>query len=68
MATFSQNIRKIEGQAVYAPEMRTAISEALQQAIDVDITIDGLVTVTTTPIAQTTNEYLLTFTVSEPNE
>ena len=34
MATFEQNLAKIRGQAVYGPEMREAIAEALEQADD----------------------------------
>ena len=35
MATFQQNLAKIRGEAVYAPEMRDAIAEALEQSIDI---------------------------------
>lgn len=41
MASFSENIAKIRGQAVYGPEMRTAIADALMQALGLDI--DGFV-------------------------
>ena len=34
MATFEQNLAKIRGQAVYGPEMREAIAEAIEQADD----------------------------------
>ena len=35
MATFEQNLAKIRGQAVYGPEMREAIAEAIEQTDDV---------------------------------
>lgn len=35
MATFQQNLAKIRGEAVYAPEMRDAIAEALEQSIEI---------------------------------
>lgn len=34
MATFEQNLAKIRGQAIYGPDMRTAIAEAIEQADD----------------------------------
>ena len=37
MATFAQNIGKIRGDAVYGPEMRTAIADAIMQSVNVDI-------------------------------
>lgn len=35
MATFEENLRKIRGEAIYGPEMRAAIAEAITQADDV---------------------------------
>lgn len=34
MATFEQNLAKIRGQAVYGPDMREAIAEAIEQTDD----------------------------------
>lgn len=34
MATFQQNLAKIRGEAIYGPEMRTAIADAIEQADD----------------------------------
>lgn len=60
MATFVQNIRKIKGEAVYGTEMRNAIAEAIQQALDLNIEGEGIVFCTLTPIASTDGDYLLT--------
>ena len=35
MATFEENIRKIRGEAIYGPEMRTAIADAITQSTHV---------------------------------
>lgn len=34
MATFIENIAKIRGQAIYGPDMREAIAEAIEQSDD----------------------------------
>ena len=59
MATFLQNIRKIRGEAVYGNEMRTAIADSIMQAIDLDVSGDGLVLFTVTPIPNEQGDYLL---------
>lgn len=59
MATFLQNIRKIRGEAVYGNEMRTAIADSIMQAIDLDVSGDGLVLFTVTPIPDEQGDYLL---------
>ena len=62
MATFAQNIRKIRGEAIYGPDMRTAIADALEQAINLDISGEDVTTVEVSKIAQTEDDYLITFT------
>ena len=36
-SSFNENIRKIRGTAVYGPEMRNAIVDAIIQALDVEV-------------------------------
>lgn len=60
MATFQENIRKIRGEAIYGQDMRTAIADAITQAIDLDVEGDGLVLFDVTPIPEIQGDYLLT--------
>ena len=60
MATFEQNIRKIRGEAIHGKEMRTAIADAVQQAVHLDITVEGHVYVELTRI-ESSNDYRLQF-------
>ena len=60
MASFIENLRKIRGEAVYGQEMRTAIADAIEQAIDLDINGDGgVVFFTLSPIVSSDEDYLL---------
>lgn len=60
MATFLQNIRKIQGEAVYGEEMREAIAEAIQQTMGLDIDgNDGVVFFSLSPVPDTSNDFLL---------
>lgn len=60
MATFAQNIRKIRGEAIYGPEMRTAIAEAIQQTMNLDIEASGdMVLFDLIPIQDTPGDYTL---------
>ena len=34
MATFAENLAKIRGQAIYGPDMREAIAQAIEQSDD----------------------------------
>lgn len=61
-ANFMQNIRKIRGEAVYGQEMRTAIADAIVQAIDLDVSGEGLVLFTLTKIDPDKDDYLLEIT------
>ena len=62
MATFSKNIKKIQGEAYLGTDMRTAIAEALQQVADVDISIDNEVVLIIDRIGQT-NDYQIEFVI-----
>ena len=65
MATFEQNIRKIRGEAIYGPEMRTAIADAIQQSMDLDIDgNEGTVFFDLSPIEDVPDDYLLTISNS----
>ena len=65
MATFEQNIRKIRGEAIYGPEMRTAIADAIQQSMDLDIDgNEGTVFFALSPIEDVPDDYLLTISNS----
>lgn len=57
MASFSENIAKIRGQAVYGPEMRTAIADALMQALGLDI--DGFVFFILNPMVDSEEDFEL---------
>ena len=60
MATFIQNIRKIRGQAIYGPEMRDAIAEAIQQTMSLDVEgSEDVVLFTVTPIQDAPGDFLL---------
>ena len=61
MATFVQNIKNIRGEAVYGPDVRESIAEAIAQAIDLDIGGDDLVFVTLTRITGSSDDFLLSF-------
>lgn len=66
MATFEQNIRKIQGEAVYGQDMRRAIADAIQQSMDLDIDgNDGTVYFTLTPISGTEDDYFLSINNGE---
>lgn len=66
MATFEQNIRKIRGEAIYGPDMRTAIADAIQQTMNLDIDgNDGTVYFVLTPITGTTNDFALSINNGE---
>ena len=60
MPTFEQNIRKIRGEAIYGKEIRTAIADAVQQAVNLDISAEGDVLVELVRIGST-NDYKLVF-------
>lgn len=57
MASFSENIAKIRGQAVYGPEMRTAIADALMQALGLDV--DGFVFFILNPMIDSEEDFEL---------
>ena len=57
MASFSENIAKIRGQAVYGPEMRTAIADALMQALRLDV--DGFVFFILNPMIDSEEDFEL---------
>lgn len=57
MASFSENIAKIRGQAVYGPEMRTAIADALMQALGLDV--DGFVFFVLNPMVDSEEDFEL---------
>ena len=57
MASFSENIAKIRGQAVYGPDMRTAIADALMQALGLDV--DGFVFFVLHPITGVDEDFEL---------
>ena len=59
MATFEKNLEKIRGEAIRGNDMRTAIADALIQAIDFDVSGDGTVIVYVTKISETIDDYLL---------
>ena len=61
MATFMQNIRNIREEAVYGPDIRTSIAEAIMQAIDLDISGDDMIFVTLTEIVESPGDYILGF-------
>ena len=61
MATFVQNIKNIRGEAVYGPDVRESIAEAITQAIDLDISGDDMVFVTLTEIVESPDDFLLSF-------
>lgn len=80
MATFEQNLAKIRGQAIYGPDMREAIAEAIEQADDqvqadiraVDgriesmrVIIDEHVLYVNTEQIGTTDDYLISITEGE---
>lgn len=61
MATFEQNIRKIRGEAIYGTDVRSAIAEAIQQTMNLDIEgSTGTVYFSVTPIQNSVDDYLLT--------
>ena len=37
MATFQQNIDNIRGEAIYGPDIRESIAEAIEQAVGIDV-------------------------------
>lgn len=63
MASFTENIAKIRGQAVYGPEMRTAIADALMQALELDI--DGFVFFILREIPNENEDFMLEIVNSE---
>ena len=65
MATFEQNIRNIQGDAVYGPDVRASIAEAITQAIDLDISGEGAPVFNVEPIASTPGDYLLSIINAE---
>lgn len=66
MATFEQNIRNIRGEAIYGPDMRASIAEAIQQTMDLDIDgNDGTVFFIVTPISGTVDDFFLTISNGE---
>ena len=66
MATFEQNIRNIRGEAIYGPDMRTSIADAIQQAMALDINgNEGTVYFIVTPISGTDEDFFLTINNGE---
>lgn len=62
MATFVKNIEKIRGTAIYGPDMREAIAQAIGQAMNLDLSGTDFAMVNVSPISGTTGEYMLTMT------
>ena len=67
MATFSENINKIRGEAIYGGEMRTAIADAILQAVGVEIRTldisqqgDTQIYIQLNPIVARRDDYLMT--------
>ena len=60
VATFEQNIRKIRGEAIYGREVRTAIADAVEQVVNVDIDVEGGTVVRLDQIGST-DDYKLSF-------
>lgn len=66
MATFEQNIRNIRGEAIYGPDMRESIAEAIQQTVGLNIDgNDGTVFFVLSPITGSQDEFLLTINGTE---
>ena len=62
MASFVKNIEKIRGTAIHGPEMREAIAQAIQQAMNLDLSGTDFAMVNVSPISGATGEYMLTMT------
>ena len=61
MATLAQDITQIRG-AVYGKDVRDAIADGLSKIADINMLVSSGVT----PIAETTDDYLLTITQGTP--
>ena len=69
MATFQENLAKIRGQAIYGPDMRTAIAEAIEQVDDqaeaVQTIIDNHLFYLQVTRMGNTNDYIFNITEGE---
>lgn len=64
MASFTQNIRKIRGEAISGPDMRTAIADAITQAMNLDLSGSDVLILSTERIGAS-DDYVLV--VYSPN-